>query len=85
MDADSFPFTLYELIDGMAYSKMNVLNLHASEYGFFRIQIHAFPELTQQLQDGFYSQQDIRHLTAYAQLRGVRIIPQIDVPGTAVV
>ena len=30
--------TLREMIDGMSYAKMSVLNLHASEYGFFRIQ-----------------------------------------------
>jgi hypothetical protein len=31
--------TMFELVDGMAYSKMSVLNFHASEYGFFRIEI----------------------------------------------
>ena len=33
--------TLKELLDGMSYSKMSVLNLHASEYGSFRVQVNA--------------------------------------------
>jgi hexosaminidase len=72
--------TLYELLDGMSYSKLNVLNLHASEYGFFRIEIDAFPELTKDVAQ-FYTQQDIRSLVEYARLRGIRVVPQIDVPG----
>eukprot|EP01047_Picozoa_sp_COSAG01_P039753 COSAG01_NODE_3303_length_6294_cov_3.018402_2_plen_967_part_00 len=73
--------TLRELLDGMSYAKMSVLNFHASEYGFFRIQIHAFPELTAGLGSAFYSQQDIADIVRYAYLRGIRVIPQIDVPG----
>ena len=74
--------TLYEMIDGMAYSKLNVLNFHASEYGFFRIEIKAFPELTAGLSRGqYYSQDDIAALVQYAYLRGVRVVPQIDIPG----
>ena len=69
--------TLYEIIDGMAYSKMSVLNLHASEYGFFRIAIKAFPELTSGLGSAFYSQTDIQQLVEYAHLRGIRVVPQI--------
>jgi N-acetyl-beta-hexosaminidase len=73
--------TLFELVDGMAYSKMSVLNLHASEYGFFRIEIKAFPELTSALGSAFYTQENITQLVSYAHLRGVRVVPQIDVPG----
>jgi hexosaminidase len=71
--------TLHEIIDGMAYSKMSVLNLHASEYGAFRIEIKAFPELTAGLGTAFYTQQDIKQLVQYAYLRGIRVVPQIDV------
>ena len=56
---------------------MSVLNLHASEYGFFRIAIKAFPELTSGLGSAFYSQTDIQHLVEYARLRGIRVVPQI--------
>ena len=73
--------TLYEVLDGMAFAKMSVLNLHASEYGFFRIQIEAYPELTASLGNAVYSQEDIKRLVQYAYLRGIRVIPQIDVPG----
>ena len=69
--------TLYEIIDGMAYSKMSVLNLHASEYGLFRIEIKAFPELTSGLGSAFYSQTDIQQLVEFARLRGIRVVPQI--------
>ena len=44
-------------------------------------QVKAFPELTAGLGTAFYTQQDIVQLVRYAYLRGIRIIPQIDVSG----
>ena len=48
------------------------------------VQIQAFPELTAGLGTAFYSQQDIQQLVQYAYLRGVRIVPQVPMPGHTV-
>jgi hexosaminidase len=76
-----FPLDLLEqVLDAMSFSKLNVLNLHASDYGAVRIESLAFPNLTRHL-NGFYSQQEIKALVAYAYERGIRVVPQIDIPG----
>lgn len=35
------------------------------------------------VQEGYYTQEDIREIVAYAQKRSVRILPEIDIPGHA--
>ena len=77
------------LLDGMAANKMNVLHMHLSEQ-CFRVQSTTFPQLsaapcvetaTNTTNTGAYSHADIRSLVAYARDRGVRIIPEFDIPG----
>jgi hexosaminidase len=72
-------------IDGMAAIKLNVLHLHFSDDEGFRVESKRCPKLTQLASDGlFYTQGQIRELIAYARDRGVRIVPEFDVPGHAV-
>ena len=72
-------------IDGMAAVKLNVLHLHLSDDEGFRVQSKRCPRLTEFASDGlFYTQDQIRQLIAYARDRGVRIVPEFDVPGHAV-
>jgi hexosaminidase len=72
-------------IDGMAAVKLNVLHLHLSDDEGFRVQSKRVPRLTEMASDGqFYTQKQIRELIAYARDRGVRIVPEFDVPGHAV-
>ncbi len=69
-------------IDGMAAVKMNVLHWHLSDDQGFRVESKKFPKLTQMGSDGmFYTQDEIRDLIAYAHERGVRIMPEFDMPG----
>lgn len=69
-------------IDGLAAVKMNVLHLHLSDDQSFRVESAKFPELTKKSSHGqYYTQSDIKELVAYAQDRGVRILPEFDVPG----
>lgn len=78
------PISLLEsLIDGLSYSKLNVLHLHFSDEPAFRVELSSFPELTKDLGSAVYSKQDIQSLIEYAKDRGVRVIPEIDVPGHA--
>lgn len=72
-------------IDGMAAVKMNVLHLHLSDDEGFRVQSKRCSRLTEVASGGlFYTQDQVRDLIAYARDRGVRIVPEFDVPGHAV-
>jgi hexosaminidase len=69
-------------LDGMAAVKMNVLHLHLSDDQGFRIESKAFPRLQEMGSDGnYYTQEQIRALVRYAAERGIRIVPEFDMPG----
>lgn len=69
-------------IDAMAAVKMNVLHLHLTDDQGFRIESKKFPRLHQLGNDGnYFSQENIKDLIRYANERGVRIIPEFDIPG----
>jgi hexosaminidase len=69
-------------IDGLAAVKMNVLHWHLSEDQGFRIESKVFPKLHGEGGDGlFYTQEQVRDVVAYARERGVRVVPEFDMPG----
>ncbi len=69
-------------IDGMAAVKMNVLHWHLSDDQGFRVESKVFPKLTGAGSDGmFYTQGEIRDFIAYAHDRGIRVMPEFDIPG----
>jgi hexosaminidase len=69
-------------LDGMEAVKMNVLHFHLSEYQGFRVESKKFPKLQEMGSNGFYYTQDeIKTLIAYARDRGIRVIPEFDMPG----
>ena len=80
-----FPVPLVEnLLDTMAAVKLNVLHLHASDYCRWSVESKLYPNLTASLtgiRAGHYTQADIGHLVAYAKERGIRVVPEFDVPG----
>ena len=63
-----------------AYSKMNVLHLHLSDWGGFRLEVSGLPQLTAGLNGQYYSQAQAAGLVDYATKRGIRIIAEVDVP-----
>ena len=74
--------TLKRNIDGMAAVKMNVLHLHLSDDQGFRIASKQFPKLVEMGSDGqYYTKAEIRDLIAYAGDRGIRVVPEFDMPG----
>jgi hexosaminidase len=74
--------TLKRNIDAMEAVKLNVLHLHLSDDQGFRVESKDFPKLTGLGSDGlFYTQAEIRDLIAYAADRGIRIVPEFDMPG----
>jgi hexosaminidase len=69
-------------LDGMAAVKMNVLHWHLSDDQGFRVESKVFPKLTGMGSDGmFYTQGEIREFIAYAHDRGIRVLPEFDIPG----
>src|SRR5262252_1051062 len=71
-------------IDGMASVKLNVLHWHLSDNQGFRVESKRFPKLQQMgSDDQYYSQDEVRDLIAYARDRGIRVVPEFDMPDTA--
>jgi hexosaminidase len=69
-------------LDGMAAVKLNVLHWHLSDYQGFRIESKKFPKLQEMGSDGlYYTQDEVRDLIAYARDRGIRVVPEFDMPG----
>jgi len=93
------PDTVKHVIDAMAEHKLNVLHLHLTDDQGWRIEIKRYPKLTeigawrtppgagtQGVPDrygGFYTQDQIRDLVAYAAARHITIVPELDMPGHA--
>ncbi|MCI0336829.1 MAG: family 20 glycosylhydrolase [Acidobacteria bacterium] len=71
-------------LDAMAAVKLNVLHLHLTEDQGFRIESKKYPELHQMGSDGQYFTQDqMREIIEYARMRGIRVVPEFDMPGHA--
>jgi len=71
-------------IDGLSAVKLNVLHWHLSDDQGFRVESKKFPRLAQYGSDGlYYTQTEIREVVTYARNRGVRIVPEFDMPGHA--
>ncbi|MBI9064757.1 MAG: family 20 glycosylhydrolase [Marinilabiliaceae bacterium] len=77
------------LIDMMAMYKMNVLHLHLIDDAGWRLEIKKYPQLTSiggfrgeghERTGGYYTQEDIKEMVAYAALRNVEVIPEIEIP-----
>jgi len=69
-------------LDAMAAVKLNVLHWHLSEDQGFRIESKRFPRLQQRGSDGlYYTQNQVREVVAYARDRGIRVVPEFDMPG----
>lgn len=88
-------------IELIAAHKLNRLHLHLTDDQGWRVQIRAFPRLTEVASwrtesqhgssrstsydgtphGGFYTQDDLREIVAFARSRGVTVVPEIDVPG----
>ncbi len=69
-------------LDGMAAVKLNVLHLHLTDDQGFRIESRKYPKLHQNGSDGlFFTQDQARDIVAYAAARGIRVVPEFDMPG----
>jgi hexosaminidase len=87
-----------DLLEGMAMSRLNVLHLHFADYGNsefeqfgaggIRIESKRHPQLTAGLEDTagtrlYYTQEEVRTIVAFAKLRGIRVVPELEQTGHA--
>ena len=70
--------TLKRTLDAMWFYKLNVLHLHLTDDQGFRFRSPAYPRLASA---AAYSPEDLRDLVVYAADRGVRVVPELDMPG----
>ena len=78
-------------IDLMSYYKFDVFHWHLTDDQGWRIQIKRYPKLTDvgawrmeadgSRYGGFYTQDQIRDVVAYARERNVMVVPEIEMPG----
>ena len=80
---------LEKTLDRMAFFKLNRLHLHLTDDQGWRIEIKRYPKLVEiggasaveGGRSGWYTQDQLKHLVAYAQARGITIVPEVDLPG----
>jgi len=71
-------------LDGMAAVKLNVLHWHLTDDQGFRVECKKYPKLHEMGSDGlYYTQDQVREVIAYARERGIRVMPEFDMPGHA--
>ncbi|PWB77231.1 MAG: beta-hexosaminidase, partial [Holophagae bacterium] len=71
-------------LDAMAAVKLNVLHWHLVDDQGFRVECLAFPRLHEAASDGlYYTRAQIREVQDYAAQRGIRVVPEFDLPGHA--
>ncbi|MBV9670753.1 MAG: family 20 glycosylhydrolase, partial [Acidobacteriales bacterium] len=71
-------------LDGMQAVKLNVFHWHLSDDQGFRVESKKYPKLHGLGSDGFfYTQDEVRQIVEYARDRGIRVVPEFDMPGHA--
>jgi hexosaminidase len=68
-------------LDGMEAVKMNVFHWHLSDDQGFRVESKVFPLLQGKGSNGlFYTQKQVSEVVQYAKERGIRVVPEFDMP-----
>ena len=68
-------------LDGMEAVKLNVFHWHLSDDQGFRAESKRLPLLQKDGSDGlYYTQDQIRDVIEYARDRGIRVVPEFDMP-----
>jgi hexosaminidase len=82
-----------QLLDWMAFYKLNKFHWHLTDVDGWRIEIKKYPKLTSiggvgnktdsTAEAKYYTQEDLKEVVAYAAERFITVIPEIDMPGHA--
>ena len=70
-------------LDAMELVKLNVLHLHLTDSESFSIESKVYPLVSKKggLDGRYYTQDEVRSIVAYARDRGIRVVPEIEMPG----
>lgn len=78
-------------IDAMAMLKVNHMHWHLTEDQGWRIEIKKYPKLTEvgatriegegTTHSGFYTQEEVKEIVAYAAERFITVVPELETPG----
>ncbi len=77
---------IMKYIDLLAMQKMNIFHWHYNDGDAWRIESKVFPKLTEvgawwgNGYNGFYTQDDVKEILAYAKARHVTVIPEVEMP-----
>ena len=76
------PNVIKRNIEAMASVKLNILHWHLTDDQGFRIESKIYPKLHRLGSNGlFYTQEDVKDIVEFASHRGIRIVPEFDMPG----
>lgn len=77
--------TIRHVVDSISYAKLNVLHWHVSDTQSFPLQVTSRPKLWggSFSKDERYLQTEVAEIVEHARKRGVRVVPEFDVPGHA--
>jgi len=85
--------TIERFLDEMVKCKLNYFHWHLTDDQGWRIEIKQYPKLTEagawrtdgdgNKYGGYYTQEDIKEIVAYARDRNITIVPEIEMPGHA--
>lgn len=77
--------TIKKFLDSMSYAKFNVLHWHIVDDEAAPIESRRYPTYFEGAYTEYerYSTWDVQEIVEYARLRGIRVIPEFDVPGHA--
>lgn len=68
-------------LDGMEAVKLNVFHWRFADDAGFHIESKKYPLLQKKASGGFYyTQEEVREIVAYARDRGIRVVPEFDMP-----
>lgn len=70
---------VHQYVDMCRFYKVKYLHLHFTDDQSYTLPSRAFPELSTKGRS--YSEEEIKGLIAYSKLRGVEIVPEVDMPG----
>ena len=74
------------MIDGMSTAKLNVLHWHLTDIESFPVQSERYPLLSGKgafRPNMVYTRANMSEIVTYAGLRGIRVVPEFDIPGHA--
>lgn len=76
---------IFNIIDGLTYTKLNVLHWHIVDWQAWPLQSNALPALWNASWSARerYSLNDVAKVVEYARAQGVRVVPEFDTPGHA--